>query len=356
MFNLLIYNIMKRNLLFLALVAFGFSNGQNVFRDDFSTLTAPATWTGQGTWSNSTSTGFPGTGGCSGTGCVLSQVLASPVSYTGYGSSTKCAELRQNSDGVGTFFPVITTPDIYVGMVVNITNSSTTPQDHFRVYNNGSFIETAFRMFIKQNGFDFQVGIAKAGSGNPIVYAPNLLALGSDHLIILKFNQLPGTNDDSIAVYVDPNYAAGQPANPDAFNNQLANVNFVDQSGSIRMMAFRQNSNNNLPTGKTGLISVSTTWAGLGFLPLANDQFSKLTFEINTSQVNQGLLNIKSALNLENVSINIYDIQGRIIENKIVPITESNNEIEINPISTSGIYIIEIVSGDRKIAQKIAVQ
>lgn len=164
------------------------------------------------------------------------------------------------------FFPVITTHDIYVGMVVNSANSSTTPQDHFRVYNNGSFIETAFRMFIKQNGFDFQIGIAKAGSGNPVVYAANLLALASDHLIILKFNQLPGTTDDSIAVHVNPNYAAWQPVTPDAFNNQLTNVNFVDQSGSIRMMAFKQNSNSNLPTGKTGLISVSTTWAGLDFL------------------------------------------------------------------------------------------
>ncbi len=347
---------MKRKLLILALMAFGFTSGQNVFRDDFSAYNAPSTWTGQGTWSNSTATGFPGSGGCSGIGCVLSQVLDSGVSYSGYGTSTKSAEIKQNSDGVGTFFPLITTPDIYVGMVVNITNASATPQDHFRVYNNGSFIDTAFRMFIKQNGFDFQVGIAKAGSGNPIVYAPNLLTIGSDHLIILKFKQLPGTNDDVISVYVDPNYLAGQPANPDASNNQLANINFVDQSGSLRMMAFRQNSNNNLPTGKTSLISVSTTWEGLGFLPLSTSNFDKSTFAINSSQTNQGLLQIKSNVNLENAVLNIYDIQGRILENKAVSLTENNNEILVKPISNSGIYIVEIVSGDKKIAQKIAVK
>ena len=58
-----------------------------------------------------------------------------------------------------------------------------------------------------------------------------------------------------------------------------------------------------------------------------------------------------------NINIhNIYDIQGRILENKAVSLTENNNEILVKPISNSGIYIVEIVSGDKKIAQKIAVK
>ena len=210
-------------------------------------------------------------------------------------------------------------------------------------------------MFIKQNGFDFQVGIAKAGSGNPIVYAPNLLALGSDHLIILKFRQLPGTSDDSIAVYCDPNYLSGQPASPDAFNNSLANVNFTDQSGNIRMMAFRQNSNNNLPTGKTGLISVSTTWEGLGFLTLSNNQFNSSNFVINSSQINSGRLFIQSNAEINNANIAIYDMQGRVISQKMTSLTASNNEILINPINTSGVYILEINSDKGKYSQKILI-
>ena len=347
---------MKTKLLLITLLSFGFTNAQNVFRDDFAAYAAPLAWSGTGTWSNSTMTGMPGTGGCAGAGCANSQILASPVSYAGYGSSANAAEIKQNSDGVGTFFTAITTPDIYVGMVVNISNTSTAPQDHFRVFNNGSFVDTAFRMFFKQVGFDFQVGIAKAGSGNPVVYAPNLLALGANHLIILKFKQLPGTTDDVISVYCDPNYLAGQPAMPDATNSALANVNFVDNSGNIRMMAFRQNSNNNLPTGKTGLISVSTTWEGLGFLPLATEQFNKSTFIINTTNANQGLLSIKSDINLDQAIVNIYDIQGRVIESKNISLEIKSNEIAIIPIINSGVYIVEIVSGDRKISQKLIIQ
>lgn len=347
---------MKRKLLLIAILTFGFASAQNKFRDDFSAYTPNANFTGSGTWSNSTATGFPGTGGCAGTGCIPTKILGSPVAWTGYGSAVNSAELRPNSDGVGTFFTAVTTPDLYVGMVVNVTTSSTTAQDHFRVYNNASYFDTAFRMFFKQNGFDFQVGIAKAGSGNPIIYAPNLLALGSDHLIILKFVQGPGTTDDVVSVYVDPNYAAGQPATPDATNNQLANVNFVDQSGNLRMMAFRQNGNANLPTGKTGLISVSTTWEGLGFLNLATSNFDKSILDINASHANIGLINIKSSLNFENSYLNIYDMQGRVIETKNIDLKTDLSTIAINPITTSGIYILELVSGDKKMTQKIVVQ
>ena len=348
---------MKTKLLLLAFIVFGLANGQNVFRDDFATYTVAANFSGSGTWSSSTSTGFPGTGGCSGATCVVSKIVAAPMTYSGYGTATKGAELRTDSDGVGTFFPAITTTDVYVGMVVNLASATLTPQDHFRVYNNGSFTETAFRMFFKQNNaFEFQVGIAKAGSNNPIVYASNLISFGSDHLIILKFKQLPGTTDDIISVYVDPNYAAGEPATASASNSALANANFVDQSGSIKMMAFRQNSLANLPTGKTSLISVSKDWAGLGFLPLANEQFTKSTFTINYGQANEGILDIKSSINLETAILNIYDIQGRMIENKTITLQENNNTIAINPIATAGIYIVEIIAGDKKLAQKIAIQ
>lgn len=70
-------------------MSFGFSNTQKVFKVDFSSYNAPATCTGQGTWSNNTNAGFTESGDCSGTGCVLSQILTSTESYTSYGGSTK---------------------------------------------------------------------------------------------------------------------------------------------------------------------------------------------------------------------------------------------------------------------------
>ncbi len=346
---------MKKLLLIITLFSVAFLNAQTVFQDDFSTYSAPVNFTGSGTWSNSTSTGFPGTGGCSGSNCVLSKIIANPVSYLNYGSSINSIELKNESDGVGTFFSDITTQDIYVGMVLNIQSATTTPQDHFRVYNNGSFIQTAFRMFIKQNSSsDFVVGIAKAGSGNPIAYTTLTYTYNTNHLIILNFKQLPGTSDDSIAVYVDPVYAAGQPATPSAFTSALANSSFTDQSGLINMMAFRQNSSS-LPTGRTGLISVSKSWEGLTFQPLATQEFSSSNFTIVSNEVKSGLLSIKSNVILENVNLNVYDIQGRVLDNKTISLNDNENNIQINSIVNSGVYIVELVSEKGKFSQKIVV-
>ncbi len=347
---------MKKLLLIITLFSVAFLNAQNLFQDDFSFYSAPTNFTGSGTWSNSTSTGFPGTGGCTGVNCVLSKIIASPVSYLDYGTSLNSIELKNESDGVGTFFPEITTQDVYIGMVVNIQSATTTPQDHFRVYNNANFTQTAFRMFIKQNNSsDFVVGVAKAGNGNPIAYTTQTYSYNTNHLIILNFKQLPGTTDDSIAVYVDPVYASGQPTTPSAFTSALFSSSFTDQSGLIKMMAFRQNAGSNLPTGRTGLISVAKTWADLTFQPLAVQEFSSSNFTIVSNEVKSGLLSIKSNITLENVNLNIYDIQGRILENKTISLNDFVNNIQINSITNSGVYIVELVSDKGKFSQKIVV-
>ncbi|MBC7641665.1 MAG: hypothetical protein H7174_04910 [Flavobacterium sp.] len=82
---------MKTSLLSFGLLIFSITNAQNVFREDFASYAAPLQFSGTGNWSNSASSGFPESGGCAGIGCVLSQILASPVIYTGYGSSENYA-------------------------------------------------------------------------------------------------------------------------------------------------------------------------------------------------------------------------------------------------------------------------
>ncbi len=89
---------------------------------------------------------------------------------------------------------------------------------------------------------------------------------------------------------------------------------------------------------------------------LVNEQFTKSSFIINANEMKLGNLIIRSSLELNNSRISVYDLQGRLIDLKTTNLLASSNLVQIKPISTSGIYIVEIVSGDRKIAQKIAVQ
>jgi Secretion system C-terminal sorting domain len=110
-----------------------------------------------------------------------------------------------------------------------------------------------------------------------------------------------------------------------------------------------------MPTGKAGLFSVSTTWAGLSFLPLASENFENLNFNIISNNLKNGVLNIISPLNYDNALVSIYDIQGRKIESKTIEINKTSNEVNVNPIQNAGIYIIEILANNQKYIQKVIV-
>ena len=65
---------------------------------------------------------------------------------------------------------------------------------------------------------------------------------------------------------------------------------------------------------------------------------------------------INSNKNIGSVKFKIYDIQGKLLENKTISLTNSINEIMINNINSSGVYLVEIISdSETKFIQKVLV-
>lgn len=343
---------MKKILLSIITLTASVSFAQNIFIDSFASYNSNAQLSGQGVWTNNSS--LPGgLGGCTGFGCQGAQVVNQNISATGYGSSTKAFSLTPNTDGCGrAFTPFTANGDLYVGMVMNISSfTAGTSTDFFRVLSGGNF-NTTFRMLVQPtSGSTYNIGIRKGDTANPTVYTANSYNYGTDYLLIFKYTQAAGVNDDTITLYANANYAAGEAGNTVSATNFAGN----DQAGNIDRMSFRQNAGPaGMPTGFVSLISVSTTWDGL---PLANQQFSKENFTIASNQVSQGVLNVKSNITLEKAILTIYDIQGRTIDTKNISLEETINDIAINPIRNSGVYIVEIASGsNQRFTQKIVVQ
>lgn len=344
---------MKKILLSIfTLTAFAI-NAQNIFQDSFASYNSNAQLSGQGVWTNNSS--LPGgLGTCVGPGCLNAYVVDQNISSTGYGSSAKAFSLTPNTDGCGrAFTPFTTNGDLYVGMVINITNAQSSPVDFFRVLSGGNF-NTTFRMLVQPtSGSTYSIGIRKGDTGNPTVYTANSYNYGTDYLLVLKYTQAAGVNDDTVTLYANANYALGEAGNTVSATNFAGN----DQSGSIDRLSFRQNAGPaGMPTGKVSLISVATTWETLAF-NLSNNEFNRNTFVISSNEVNNGVLNIKSAVALENALLNIYDIQGRKIDNKIISLEDNINDVTINPIYNSGVYIVEITSANnQRFTQKIVVK
>lgn len=328
----------------LFIISVGYS--QTIFQDNFNNYTVNAQLSGQGTWTNNSSNG--GTGACTGALCVNAKVLTPGFSYLNYGTSTKSFQLLSDTDGCGTLFTPVTSGDIYVGFMINVSSAATNPNDFFRV-NNGSFTSTAFRVYIKTvSGNTFNIGISKGAQGNAIVYTTNAYAFNQDLLLIFKYSQLAGTADDQLNLYVNPAIANGVPTTPDATTSAG-----TDQSGNLDRLVFRQNiTANTTPTGRAGLVSVAQSWTGL---VLNSSRFLKEKFQIITSNTKNGILQINSPENVDEAFLSIYNLEGKLLENKTISLQKNINEISIQPINSEGIYLVSIRIDGENYNQKVIV-
>lgn len=340
---------MKTKLILVALLATFSTQAQNIFRDDFSTYFSGVDLNNQGTWSNSSSNPG-GLGAAIGAIPNNADVLATPVSYPDYGSSINSIKISPDSDGCGTPFPAVTSGSLYVGFVLNLSVAqANNNSDFFRVMSGGNF-NTTFRLYATPAPGAFFLGVSKGANGNQINFTPNALAYNQDHLIIVKYTQGSGTNDDLISVYVDPAFAGGEPGTPSVTNNVG-----LDQAGNLDRLCFRQNWTNGMPTGNAGLLSLALTWADLGF-SLGTEQFDANTIAISSGNAKNGELTLMSNTAFDNASLRIVALNGSIIETKKIAIEAAANVVAIIPIRSSGVYIVEITtSNGRRFTQKIMI-
>lgn len=343
---------MKKILLSIIILTATVSFAQNVFQDNFNSYTSGIDLSGQGTWTNnSTLPGGAGTASASGPGAT--KVVDIGMSYLNYGMSVKARDIKINSDGCGTPFTAINLGDAYFGMVLNLSSvQANNNSDFFRVMSGDNF-NTSFRLYAISSGGGISFGIAKGANGNAITFTTTIYNLNTDHLLIFRYTKGSGASDDVISLYVDPIYADGLPTSPTITTNSGNDqVNAV----GLDRLNFRHNFTNGMPTGAAGLVSVAKTWMELTFQPLATNQFSKENFAISSSQVRNGILNIKSSIVLENASLKIYSIKGSLIDTKSISLEEAINDVLINPISSAGFYIIEITTENKqRFTQKILV-
>lgn len=338
---------MKKLLFILFALQFVPLNAQSIFRDNLSTYTTNQQLSGQGTWTNNSSNPG-GLGNCAGALCTNAKVLATGISYINYGTSAKSFEIKPDTDGCGTAFTPATGTNVYVSLVLNISNAlAPSPTDFFRVMS-GSNSNVAFRLTLQSFGTGFYVGVSK-GNG-PVFYYSSPINYNTNHLIVLRYTKAAGTNDDVVRMYINPTIIQGEPSTPD-----MAATTGTDAVGNVDRLSFRQNAATGLPTGRVGLISVSNSWSALPFPVLSNDQFSTSNLLISSSEAVNGILNINSELQLDNASLSIYDLQGRKIEAKSISLSTDANQIAIQPIVNSGIYILEIISDNKRFTQKIVV-
>lgn len=94
----------------------------------------------------------------------------------------------------------------------------------------------------------------------------------------------------------------------------------------------------------------------IGFIPLVVNQFENNPLTIIGNNAKNGSLSIISSRTINDAKLNIYTVTGVLIEKQNLSIENTTNEISINPIQSTGIYIVEIVENTgRRQVQKIKI-
>lgn len=323
---------MKKLLLIIVMITASSTFAQNIFRDDFTAYTSGQQLSGQGPWTNNSSS-IGGLGSCVGALCQNAQVVNQNMSATGYGSTTKAFSLTPDTDGCGRgFTPFTSNGDLYVGMIINITNAQSSPIDFFRVLSGNNY-NTTFRMLVQPtSGTTYSIGISKGGTTNPIAYTTNSYNYGTDYLLIFKYTQAAGASDDTITLYANANFSAGESGNTASVSNFAG----TDQSGNIDRMSFRQNAGPaGMPTGKVSLVSVATTWNDLN-TNLSHSTFSKNNVVVYPNPATNSI-NISSSKLITKVELTTLlgqEINVKFIDNSL-------SQIDISSLM-KGNYLVKV--------------
>ncbi len=314
-------------------------NAQVIFQSDFDNLTINSPLNSQNGWTSNSSNG--GTGTAVGAASMPSEIVNFPLSYTDYGTAVNSlnSDNTIDSDGPGRLLPApITSGTFYVGFVINVTNAppATNVRDVIRVLNGGAF-STTWRVYVQRNGGSgFNVGIKIGDPSTPPAVTTTTYNYNQNHLIVVKYTVNSGTSNDLMSVFVDPNYAAGEPSQADA----IAPVSQFEASTNIDRIAFPWNVNNaNRFNGHVGLMSITNSWADL---TLSTEQLKETERRINYYSSFNQLVFTQPATGI----LSVYSMDGKLVLNEQL---NSRSEVSMTTLD-AGVYVAAFINtrGERE--------
>lgn len=218
--------------------------------EDFS-YTAGSPLNGQGGWAAH-----------SGAGTNPITVTSPGLTYAGYAGSGigNAVTLGTSGEDDNVTFAPQTTGSVYAAAMVNVSSAQVNG-DYFFHFFDGAIGTNIFRgrVFVKKDATAATYGFGlQFGSTANAVYTPTTFVTGTTHLVILKYTFVDGTNNDTVALFVDPALGGSEPA-PTLTNADSGQSDIVNLDG----VALRQGGSANAATEIVDGIRVGTAWSDI---------------------------------------------------------------------------------------------
>lgn len=263
-------------------------------------------------------------------------IAAGNLNYSGITSTGNSITFGGEGIDARTKLVETTSGEIYASFLSSITDiTGITGTTYFAVLTDNTNSFTPARVWIKNDGTQYQYGISPTTSATGIVWSPNLYTVGSTQYIVLGYN----FNTNSLSLFENP--VIGGSAN--------ASISVIPTTAltSIANFVLRQDSNSATPV----MIIDELTIAATPTFTLSSNSFNAIEgLKMYPNPVSSGILNIETALNSErNVIIN--DFLGK----QVLNTTTSNTTINVSDLA-SGIYIVKVTENGVSETRKIAIK
>ncbi|GAA4063147.1 hypothetical protein GCM10022389_04760 [Flavobacterium cheonanense] len=220
--------------------------------EDFSySTTGDITTSSAGVWTaHSGTTNYP-------------QYTNSGLTYSGFSGSNVGGAMTISTSGtadVNRVFTNQTSGIVYASFLVNISGVTTTG-DYFAHFGQTS-VGTTFvgRLFVRRDASNnLSFGLSKSAAIGSATFTPYSYSLNTTYLIVLKYSINSGTNNDTVAIYLNPVLNGIEPGSTTI---SAADSSAADLASGVGSIAFRQ-AGGNTPNATIDGIRVGLTWASI---------------------------------------------------------------------------------------------
>ena len=263
-------------------------------------------------------------------------VATGNLNYTGITSTGNHVSFAGTGSDPRLPFTETTTGELYASFLTSVTDiTGVSGTTYFAVLNDGSNSFTTARIWLRNDGTQYQFGISPTAAAGDIVWSANLFNVGSTQYLVLGYDF--GTNTLSLF------------ENPTIGGTASATVSVTPASAITSFAGFilRQDSATNTPAMLVDELTIDT----LPNFTLSSSSFNAIDgLTMYPNPLKGNTLYLTSNANAT-MSVQIFDVLGKeVLKSNVI-----NNAVNVSGLN-AGIYIVKVTEEGKTATRKLVIQ
>lgn len=143
-------------------------------------------------------------------------VVENNLTYPGFRSATTgaCVQLLSKGKDATAVFPALG-GTVYTSMLVNVKAAPTAGDFFFSLVDSRNSNTDGFgRIFIKNSDGKLAFGVGRKGTAATATWTSAIYDFNTTYMVVLKYVQVPGNNNDTAELFVNPDITGAEPTGP----------------------------------------------------------------------------------------------------------------------------------------------